>query len=182
MKLTGSLFGTATKLERIAWLSGGDAQKEFSQLMHLFNVESLTACYHELDGNKAVGHDRKTKATYGENLETNLEDLVARMKRMAYKPSPVREVLIPKEGKQGATRPLGISNFEDKLVQRMMHKVLESIYEPLFQDNSFGFRPGKGCHDAVKVLSQYLFCNNTKIIIDVDLANFFGTIDHEMLM
>jgi RNA-directed DNA polymerase len=73
-----------------------------------------------------------------------------RMKRMAYIPGPVRQVLIPKEGKQGAVRPLGISNFEDKIIQKMMHKILESIYEPLFHEDSYGFRRGRGCHNAVE--------------------------------
>jgi RNA-directed DNA polymerase len=113
------LFNTATKLKRIAWLSAHEPKKKFDQLMHHFNEESLAACFHELDGQKAVGTDGIDKARYGENLDANLKDLIARMKRMAYKPAPVRQILIPKEGKPGATRPLGISNFEDKLVQKL---------------------------------------------------------------
>jgi retron-type reverse transcriptase len=104
--------------------------------MHHFNVESLAACFHELDGNKAVGIDGITKAPYGEHLDENLQDLVERLKRMAYRPLPVRQALIPQEGKPGATRALGISVLEDKIVQKMMQKVLESIYEPLFLDCS----------------------------------------------
>jgi group II intron reverse transcriptase/maturase len=100
------------------------------------------------------------------------------MKRMAYRPGPVREVLIPKPGRPKEKRPLGICNFEDKIVQKMMQKVLESIYEPLFLDVSYGFRPGRGCHDAVKALRQHLFQQNVQTVIDVDLSNFFGTIDH----
>ena len=79
------------------------------------------------------------------------------MKRMGYRPGPVRQVLISKGDKAGAMRPLGISNFEDKLVQGVMHQVLESIYEPLFLSGSYGFRPGRSCHDAVRDLEQYLF-------------------------
>ena len=105
-----------------------------------------------------------------------------RMKRMAYQPAPVRQVLIPKEGKPGATRPLGISNLEDKIVQKMMHKVLESIYEPLFLDCSYGFRPGRGCHDAIRALHQHLFRHDVQTLIDVDLAKFFGTISHSLLV
>src|ERR1700731_932455 len=119
---------TITKLNRIAWLSKQDKNKEFECLMHLFNKESLLECYHSLDKNKAVGIDGIDKETYGENLDENLDDLIIRMKNMAYRPGPVREVLIPKEGKPGATRPLGISGFEDKIVQKMMQRVLESIY------------------------------------------------------
>lgn len=173
---------TDTKLKRIAWLSANDADKRFDSLMHHFNEESLAACFDELEGTKAVGIDGITKAHYGEHLDENLSDLVARMKRMAYRPQPIREALIPKEGQPGATRALGISVLEDKIVQKMMHKVLESIYEPLFLDCSYGFRPGRGCHDAIKALYQHLYRHDVGLIIDVDLANFFGTIDQSRLV
>ena len=173
---------TDTKLKRIAWLSANDPHKRFDSLMHHFNEASLAACFHELDGTKAVGIDEVTKAQYGEHLDANLQDLVARMKRMAYRPQPIRQALIPKEGQAGATRPLGISALEDKIVQKMMQKVLESIYEPLFLDCSYGFRPGRGCHDAIKALNQHLFHHDVEIVIDVDLANFFGTIDQQLLV
>lgn len=173
---------TDTKLKRIAWLSASDPEKRFDSLIHHFNEESLAACFDELDGKKAVGIDGVTKAQYGENLDENLHDLVVRMKRMAYRPQLIRQALIPKEGQPGATRELGISNLEDKIVQKMMQKVLESIYEPLFLDCSYGFRPGCGCHDAVKALYQHLYHHEVQIIIDVDLANFFGTIDQQHLV
>lgn len=150
--------------------------------MHHFNEGSLAVCFHELDGRKAVGLDGIDKARYGENLDVNLRDLTVRMKRMGYKPAPVRQVLIPKDGKSGMTRALGISNFEDKLVQKMMQKILESIYEPLFLGCSFGFRPGRGCHDAIRALHQHLYRHEVQTVLDVDLANFFGTIDHALLL
>jgi len=172
---------TATKLKRIAWLSARDRNKVFGNLMHHFNEESLRSCFHELDGRKAVGIDGITKSEYGETLSGNLERLITSMQRMAYRPGPVREVRIPKSGQLGATRALGISNLEDKLVQKMMQKVLESIYEPLFLDCSYGFRPGRGCHDAVRGLTQHLFSHEVERVIDVDIANFFGTIDRDIL-
>ena len=146
-----------TKLKRIAWLSASDPEKRFDSLMHHFNQESLAACFAELDGSKATGIDGVTKAQYGEHLDENLSDLVVRMKRMSYRPAPIRQALIPKEGQAGATRELGISILEDKIVQKMMQKVLESIYEPLFLDCSYGFRAGRGCHDAIKALHQHLW-------------------------
>lgn len=182
MEFNRDSVDTDTKLKRIAWLSAHDPKKKFDQLMHHFNEGSLAACFHELDGKKAVGIDGIDKSRYGENLDDNLKDLIARMKRMAYQPAPVRQKLIPKEGKPGATRPLGISNFEDKLVQKMMQKVLESIYEPLFLDCSFGFRPKRGCHDAIRALHQHLYRYEVQTVLDVDLANFFGTIDHSLLL
>jgi RNA-directed DNA polymerase len=172
---------TETKLRRIAWLSAREPKKVFHQLMHHFNEASLADCFHELDGCKAVGADGVTKAEYGERLDENIQDLTARMKRMAYRPGPVREVLIPKPEKPDATRPLGVSNLEDKIVQKMMQKVLEGIYEPIMLPCSYGFRRGKSCHDAVKALRQHLFDHEVEAVIDVDISNFFGTIDRHML-
>jgi RNA-directed DNA polymerase len=172
---------TATQLTRIAQLSARDPQKTFDSLMHHVNETSLKECFHQLDGTKAVGVDGVTKAVYARDLEDNLTDLVARMKRMAYRPDPVRQVLIPKAGTPHATRPLGLSNLEDKVVQLMMHRVLESIYEPLFLDCSYGFRPGRGCHEALRALHQHLYRKEVETIIDLDIANYFGTIDHGLL-
>ena len=149
--------------------------------MHHFNVDSLRDCYQELDGRKALGTDGMSKERYGLNLEDNLVAVVECLKTMSYRPSPVRQVLIPKEGKTGATRPLGISNFEDKLIQKMTQKVLESIYEPQFLDSSFGFRPNKSCHDAIQALGRHLLLNEVQTVIDLDLADFFGSIDHKLL-
>ena len=153
---------------------------EYNCLMPHFNEESLTRCFYELDGKKAVGIDQQTKEEYGKNLPANIKKLVSRMKSMAYIPSPVREVLIPK-GNRGL-RPLGISNFEDKIVQLMMSKVLEAIYEPIFHDFSFGFRRGRSCHQAVKSCLNHLFAHRAEVVIDVDLENFFGSIDHKKLV
>ncbi len=172
---------TRTKLNKIALLSKSDPKRSFSSLMHHFNYESLKERFYELDGKKAVGIDGVDKETYAKNLDQNILNLISRMKTMSYRPGPVREVLIPKEGKPGATRPLGISNLEDKIVQKMMQQILESIYEPIFLECSFGFRPGKDCHDAIRALQHHLYENEVQTIIDIDLKNFFGTIDHKML-
>lgn len=181
MGATESQSMTKTKLKRIALLSKGDSRRSFESLMHHFNEESLKECFHELDGKKALGVDGIDKETYGEDLDQNIQTLITKMKRMAYRPGAVREVLIPKEGKPGATRPLGISGFEDKIVQKMMQQILESIYEPIFLECSYGFRPGRGCHDAIRDLQHYLYASEIQTVIDIDLKNFFGTIDHEIL-
>ena len=182
MKTSDFQPSTDTKLKRIAWLSSRDKSKVFSNLMHLFNEESLEVCFNELDRRKAVGVDGVDKEAYGKHLQENLRQLVGKLKQMSYRPGDIREVLIPKEGKAGATRPLGISNFEDKLFQRMMHKVLESIYEPLFLEDSYGFRPGRNCHDAVRALMQHCYENRVATVIDIDLANYFGKISHKMML
>lgn len=182
MRSTESQENTRTELSEIAWLSAQDPNREFHSLIHHFNVESLRSCFDRLDGKKAIGVDRVSKDEYGKNLRANLEELVTKMKHMSYRPQAVREVLIPKDGKPGATRPLGISTFEDKLVQKRMQELLESIYEPLFLDCSYGFRPDRGCHDAIKALRTHLDKEEVETVLDVDLANFFGSIDHEMML
>jgi RNA-directed DNA polymerase len=181
MRISESQNNTDTVLSRIAYLSAQNPAQVFHSLMHHFNEGSLQRCFEKSDGKKAIGVDGINKAKYGENLQANLKDLVTRMKRMGYRPQAVRQVLIPKEGKPGATRPLGIGCFEDKLVQGRVHELLESIYEPLFLDWSYGFRPKRSCHDAIKDLHNHLYANEVEVVIDVDLANFFGTIDHGIL-
>ena len=171
---------TATKLERVAKLSAENSKMEFMGLMPHVNKESLIGCFNELNGKKAVGIDQQTKEEYGKNLEENVDKLLVRMKAMRYYPSPVKEVLIPKDN--GKKRPLGISTFEDKMVQLMFSKVLEAIYEPIFYNCSFGFRKGINCHNALKACSNYLHRGRTNTVIDVDLENFFGTIDHKKLI
>lgn len=169
-----------TKLKRIAVLSSQDPKMAFKWLMPHVTKENLICCFNELDGRKAVGIDGKTKEVYARELEANIELLISKMKRMAYKPFPVREVLIPKG--DGKYRPLGISNIEDKIVQMMFGKILESIYEPIFRDCSYGFRRDKNAHMAIRETIRYIKFNNVKRVIDVDIENFFGTIKHKDLL
>ena len=134
-----------------------------------------------LDWKKAVGIDGINKEMYAQDLHENIRNLVDKMRRMAYKPGAVRQVKIPKEGNPGETRALGISNFEDKIVQKMMQRILESIYDPLFLDCSYGFRVGIGCHDAIRNMQHHLYQERVETVIDIDLANYFGSINHKML-
>jgi RNA-directed DNA polymerase len=157
MKFGGNIVGETkpiitmeTKLQRIATLSNKEPNKEYNWLMPHFTKENLICCFNQLDGKKAVGIDRQTKDEYGSNLETNIEILISKMKAMAYRPSPVRQVLIPKG--DGGTRPLGISNIEDKIVQMMFSKILDSIYDPIFSNCSYGFRKNRSAHQAIREL------------------------------
>lgn len=116
-----------------------------------------------------MGMDGVTKDEYGQNLNKNIENLLEKMKSMSYRPGPVRQVMIPKDDGNGGERPLGISNFEDKIVQLMASKILGSIYEPIFCENSCGFRPGRSCHTAIKSVISYLYNNWVETVIDIDL-------------
>lgn len=173
---------TETKLTRIAQISKENPNMEFKWLMPHFNLNSLVKCFQHQDGKKGVGIDGITKDEYSRSLKDNLRNLILRMKSMSYKPQAAREVIIPKEGQKGKTRPLGISAFEDKIVQLMTAKILEAIYEPIFRNCSYGFRSGRNCHTAIMESRDYLFRNHCKVVIDVDLKNFFGTINHKILI
>jgi len=170
------------ELVRISQLSESNDEMVFEQLMHHFDVDSLRHSYSQLSGKAAVGRDGISKAQYGESLDNNLSDLVDRLKRMGYRPSPVKEVQIRKEGKREAYRPLGLSNFEDKVIQKRFQELLEAIYEPVFMDCSYGFRKKRSCHDAIKALDRYLYSQEKVIVIDLDLKNYFGSIDHDILI
>ena len=135
-----------TKLARIAEIARNKPNQRFTSLIHLINYEMIVKCHHELDGNKAAGVDEVTKAEYEKNLPENVKDLIARMKRQAYKPQPAKRTYISKEN--GKQRPLGIPAYEDKLVQKALAKILNAIYEEDFLECSFGFRPKRSCHDA----------------------------------
>lgn len=170
-----------TKLQRIAELAKVQPDIKFTALVHLLNVESLKDCHYELPGGKATGINQVTKEKYGENLDENIAKLVEAMKKKSYKPTPVRRTYIDKAGSK-MKRPLGIPEHEDKIVQRGIAKILNAIYEPVFLDCSFGFRPNRNCHDALKILNVYIEKRNTNFIVDVDIKGFFDNVSHEWLM
>ena len=169
-----------TKLGRIASKSANTKHPEFTSLYHLINKEMLTQCHRELDGSKAVGVDEVTKREYNENLESNIENLVDRLKRKAYKPQPSLRVYIPKSN--GKMRPLGIACYEDKIVQLALKKILEAIYEPKFLNCMYGFRPDRSCHTAVKSLYDQINFRKITRIVDADIKGFFDHMKHEWIL
>src|SRR5918992_671053 len=135
--------------------------------MHHYTVGNLRACFEVLDGTKAPGVDGVTKARYGQHLEANLQALHQKLHRMSYRPQPVRRVEIPKA--DGTLRPLGISGIEDTSVQEMTRRLLDAIYEPVFLDTSYGFRPGRSCHDALRQLNHEVRSEPVNWMVDMDL-------------
>jgi RNA-directed DNA polymerase len=148
--------------------------------MHHFTVDNLRACFEALDGTKAPGVDEITKAMYGQNLEANLQALHQKLHQRSYRPQPMRRVEIPKA--DGTMRPLGISCIEDKIVQEMTRRLLDAIYEPVFLDISYGFRPGRGCHDALRQLNHEVMREPVNWVVDMDLAQFFDTMPHTEIL
>jgi len=169
-----------TKLARIADKSRNEKRPIFTSLYHLINEELLKQCHKELDGNKAEGIDNVSKKEYAENLYENIKDLVIRLKNKAYKPAPALRVYIPKDN--GKMRPLGISIYEDKIVQLALKKILEAIYEPKFQDNMYGFRANNSCHKAIKYVHKSISNTRINYIVDADIKGFFDHIDHDWMI
>ncbi|WP_237349990.1 reverse transcriptase domain-containing protein [Wolbachia endosymbiont of Cylisticus convexus] len=169
------------RLNQIAVRARQDKRLKFTSLVHLINAENLAECYKELKHNKACGIDQVTVEAYGENLEEKLRTLVDSMKRKQYQPQPVKRVYIPKAGSK-EKRGLGVPSTEDKLVQIMLKKILENIYEANFLDNSYGFRPGRSCHQAVNALNKAVMYRPTNYVVEVDIKKFFDNVQHKWLM
>lgn len=169
-----------TRIIRINQIAKEKPNEVFTSIYHLINKELLLECFHELDGNKAKGFDNVTKEEYLSKLDENLDNLVLRLKNKGYRPSPARKVEIPKVN--GKMRSLAIANFEDKIVQMAVKKLLEAIYEPKFTNNMFGFRPNKNCHNALRYLNQCIERKYTNYILDADIKGYFDNIDHDKLI
>ena len=150
-------------------------------IMKYINKESLKEQHKKQEKGKAVGIDDVTKEEYGEKLDDNIEELLERMKKFAYRPQSTRRVYIPKEGSK-KQRPISIPAYEDKLVQGNMAEILEQIYEPIFLNTSYGFRPGKNCHDAIDRLDKIIMRGKVNYVVDADIKGFFENVDHEWLM
>jgi len=169
-----------TKLNRIGELSAENRGLVFNNIGHLINADMLKEQYRKLDGTKAIGVDKVTKASYGEHLDENVNLLIQKIRRGTYKPKPAKITEIPKE--DGSTRPLAISCLEDKLVQMAASVILTKIYEPLFLPCSYGYRPGKNCHDALRALNRGSYQNPNGAIVEIDIRKYFNTIPHKVLM
>ena len=169
-----------TKITRINQISKERPNEIFTSIYHLINKELLKECFDELDGSKATGIDKVTKEKYQYELDSNLNNLVERLKTKSYKPNPARRV--NKLKANGKLRGLAIANFEDKIVQMALKKIIEAIYEPKFTNNMFGFRPNKSCHDALKYLNQCIMYNKVDYILDADIKGYFDNINHDKLL
>ena len=149
-------------------------------IMRYFNEDSLYKMHLKQNGNKATGIDKTTKAKYDENAKENIRNLVKNMKCHKYYPNPSKKVLIPKPN--GKMRGLGISTYEDKIVQAKAAEILNIIFDRYFMDFSYGFRPNRDCHQAIKKVDEIIMHGKTNIIVEADIKGFFDHIDHEILI
>jgi RNA-directed DNA polymerase len=158
-------------LERVRERAKAEKKERFTALLHHVDVDLLRTAYYRLKRDAAPGVDGVTWGQYEQNLEDNLVDLHARVHRGAYRAQPSRRKFIPKA--DGRERPLGIAALEDKIVQRAVVEVFNAIYEQDFQGFSYGFRPGRGQHDALDALAVGITQTKVNWIVDVDVRAFF---------
>lgn len=181
MSGTPSPESVSTKLEQIAKRAREMPGVAFNTLAHHIDIEWLREAYRRTRKDGAVGVDGQTAEEYAVQLEGNLQSLLDRAKSGDhYRAPPVRRVHIPK-GDGSKTRPIGIPTFEDKVLQRAVAMVLEAVYEQSFYDCSYGFRPGRSAHDALRALREPLMAMNGGWVLEADIEKFFDSVDRTQL-
>lgn len=173
------LPGMSPGLVRVMERAQEDPDRRLLALAHHIDVTALRRAYNRLQKETAVGVDGVTKQEYGQELESNLEDLHNRLKTMRYRHQPIRRAHIPK-GK-GQTRPIGICCIEDKIVQGALRELLETIYEQDFLDCSYGFRPRRSAHDAIRALDRAVLKGEARWILEADIRSFFDELNRSQL-
>ena len=171
----------AIELLRISEQISRHAGERAQNLACAITVELLEEIHADMDGSKAAGIDGVRKGDYSEGIAEKLESLVARMKREAYKPQASRRVYIEKPGSD-KKRPLGISCYEDKLVESAVAQILEIVYETKFMDFSYGFRPRRNCHQAIKKVIGEVQTRKVSFVVEADIRSFFDTLNHDRLI
>lgn len=174
----GSLMSPG--LLKVAERAKRDPNARFNSLAHLVDEVALGRAFSRIRKDAAVGVDGITKEQYGQRLEENLLGLHGRLKSMRYRHQPIRRVHIPKA--RGKKRPIGISCLEDKIVQGALREVLEAIYEQDFLECSYGFRPKRSAHDALRAVGQMVSREGIAVILEADIQAFFDSIDRKKLL
>src|SRR6266403_5498477 len=167
-------------LDRVRKAARQRKKEQFTSLLHHMNVDLLRTAFYALKRKAAPGVDGMMWADYEADLEPRLEDLHGRVHRGAYRPRPSRRTYIPKA--DGRQRPLAIAALEDKIVQGACVIVLNAIYEEDFLGFSYGFRPGRGPQDALDALAVAITSRKVNHILDADVRNFFGSVNHDWLI
>lgn len=167
------------KLQKVVERAKRDPEVQFLSLAHLLDEPLLKSVYRKIRRDAAVGVDGVSYEAYGQGLDARISDLHERLRTKRYRHAPIRRVHIPKD--RGATRPIGISTVEDKIVQGAIRDVLEAVYEPIFLDSSYGFRKGRSAHDAIRTLNRVLYQGQGNWILEADIRTFFDSLDRAKL-
>src|SRR5262249_34476469 len=170
-------------LERVRQAATREKKQRFTALFHhIYDIDRLRAAFLSIKRDAAAGADGETWEHYVENLEANLQDLSHRLRRGAYRARPVRRVYIPKVGKPGELRPLGVPALEDKIVQRATVEVLNAIYEQDFLEFSYGFRPGRSPHQALDALAVGIGTRKVNWVLAADIRMVYYTLIPEWVV
>jgi len=169
-----------TKLALISKRAAEDPEYKFTNLIHMVNEGFLEANYQRLGRNRVAGVDKVSWEEYGKQLRENIARVVSQMKTMSYRPQAVRRAYIPKEN--GERRELGIPATEDKMVQKAMSRIMETIWEQDFLESSYGFRPGRNCHQALKRIGELINGSPINHVIEADIKGYFDHVPHERLI
>ncbi|HVC77583.1 MAG TPA: group II intron reverse transcriptase/maturase [Candidatus Micrarchaeaceae archaeon] len=172
--------GVSHELDRVREAARKDRTARFTALLHHVDADRLQAAYRALNPGAAAGVDGVTWAAYGEDLDSNVQNLLTRLHRGSYRAQPSRRAYIPKA--DGRQRPLGIASLEDKIVQRAVVEVLDAIYETDFLGFSYGCRPGRSAHDALDALATGILRKQVNWVLDADLRDFFTSLDQGWLL
>lgn len=170
----------STGLSGVVERARRDLTCQFNSLAHLIDEQALERAYRRIRKDAAEGVDGVTVEAYGRNLEANLGSLHERLKSMQYRHQPILRVQIPKEN--GKTRPLGISTVEDKVVQGALKEILEIVFEPVFLETSYGCRPTRSAHDAIRRLNGLAYRGEVNWILEADIVSFFDSVNRKMLV
>jgi RNA-directed DNA polymerase len=171
--------GVSSALDRVRQVARKDKEARFTALLHHVSLHRLGLAFDEVNPRAAPGVDGVSWAAYGRDLGANLRDLHGRVQQGRYRASPGRRAYIPKA--DGRQRPLGIATLEDKVVQRAVTEVLNAVYEADFLGFSYGFRPGRGPHQALDALAAGIYRKKVNWVLDADIRDFFGQLDRSWL-
>ncbi len=170
----------SSELDRVRQVARNDKDARFTALLHHVTVERLEVAYRAIRPGAAPGVDGVTWKDYGQDLESNLRDLHARVHRGAYRAKPSRRAYIPKP--DGRQRPLGVASLEDKILQRAVVEVLNAIYEEDFVGFLYGFRPGRSQHQALDALAVGITRRRVSWLLDADIRDYFTRLDQSWLL
>lgn len=181
MTRSPNLESISTRLQRIAQLAREDPKRAFLSLSHPIDIDLLREACRRTRKDSAPGVDGQTSAAYQENLEENLQSLLDRFKSGRYQAPPVRRAYVPKGSDPSKKRPIGMPTFEDKVLQRAVAMLLEAVYEQDFLDCSYGFRPERSAHQAIRQLWKVLMAMGGGWVLEADIQSFYDNLDRRQL-
>jgi len=171
----------STQLAQITKKAELDRKVRFTSLAHLLTPEFLKETWRTINRHGAGGIDGESIEQFESELELRAQEICARLKAGAYQAPPVRRVDIPKGPGKTGTRPLGIPTVADRLLQKAVARILEAIFEVDFCDASYGYRPGRSPHHALRALREQIVTKKVSYVFEADIRGYFNHVCHSWL-